>query len=65
MGVTIDFLVVAFVLFLVVRAISKARGPAPVVEVTTRDCPQCFESIPKKATRCRSCTSEVGAAVAS
>lgn len=56
----IDFLIVALVIFLLVRALTKLtkKEEAPA-EVTTRDCPYCQTSISKKATRCPHCTSEV------
>jgi large conductance mechanosensitive channel len=53
----IDFVIVAFVIFLIVRAINRFKGPAPAP--TTKDCPRCFTSIPLKATRCPNCTSEL------
>jgi large conductance mechanosensitive channel len=59
----IDFLIVAFVIFLLVRAINRMqRHPEKAVE--TRECPFCLSVIPIKATRCPSCTSEVGRASA-
>ena len=61
----LDFLIVAFVLFLVVRALKKAQerftAAPPPPDATTRPCPRCLEVIPKKATRCRACTSEMEA----
>jgi len=57
----LDFLIVAFVMFLLVRQINrlkKAPAPAPV---TTRECGYCFQSIPIKATRCPYCTSDLKA----
>ncbi|MDP8999457.1 MAG: large conductance mechanosensitive channel protein MscL [Myxococcota bacterium] len=54
----IDFVIVAFVIFLIVRWVNKLKSPPAV---TTRDCPFCFSAIPIKATRCPHCTSEVGA----
>lgn len=59
----INFLIVAFVLFMVIRIFNKFRRKqeAPS-EVTTKDCPHCFTSIPIKATRCPHCTSELKAA---
>jgi len=55
----IDFIIVAFAIFLLVRAINKMkRQPAPA-EVTTKDCPFCLSKVPLKATRCPFCTSEL------
>jgi len=57
----IDFLIVAFAIFLLVRAINrmtKAPAPAPVAS-TTKECPFCHTQIPIKATRCPNCTSEL------
>lgn len=64
MGSVIDFIIVAFVLFLVVRLITKAMKPKeePAAAPTTRECPKCLEQIPLKATRCKACTSEVSPA---
>jgi large conductance mechanosensitive channel len=55
----IDFIIVALVLFLLVRAINNLKkAPAPAA-VTTKDCPYCFTAIPIPATRCPNCTSEL------
>ena len=59
----IVFIIVAIVLFLVVKAYMKTQKPM-VAEVTTKDCPYCFTSIPKSATRCPNCTSELPASKA-
>ena len=57
----IDFLIVAFVLFLVIRMANRMQAalakPAPATAPTTKDCPQCCMVIPVKATRCGHCTS--------
>lgn len=57
----INFLIVAFVVFLLVRAINRmARKPEPApAEPTTKECPYCISNIPLKATRCPNCTSEL------
>ena len=56
----IDFLIVAFVIFLFIRAINRlSKKEEKPAEVTTRECPFCLTSISKKATRCPNCTSEV------
>jgi large conductance mechanosensitive channel len=57
----ISFILIAFAVFLLVRAINKLRrqeeAPPPVP--TTKECTYCFSSIPMKATRCPNCTSEL------
>ncbi|MBA4417841.1 MAG: large conductance mechanosensitive channel protein MscL [Syntrophus sp. (in: bacteria)] len=56
----IDFVIVAFVVFLLVKQINrlkKAAPPAPAV--ATRECPFCFTAIPVKAVRCPHCTSQL------
>jgi large conductance mechanosensitive channel len=61
LGNTLDFLIVAFVLFLVVKRIihhQKKNDPAPPPE-ECRECPACFEKILKKARRCKHCTEPV------
>ncbi|MBI5354591.1 MAG: large conductance mechanosensitive channel protein MscL [Chloroflexi bacterium] len=55
----LDFLLVAFVIFLIVKAANSFKKPAPAAEATAKDCPYCFSSIPIKATRCPNCTSEL------
>ncbi len=55
----VDFLLVAFVVFLIVKAANSLRKPAPAAEPTTRECPRCFSTIHLKATRCPNCTSEL------
>ncbi|MFA5864919.1 MAG: large conductance mechanosensitive channel protein MscL [Phycisphaerae bacterium] len=59
----VDFLIVAFILFLIIRTFTRMAGhfnpPPPATPVTTRECPYCISSIPLKATRCPHCTSEM------
>jgi large conductance mechanosensitive channel len=55
----IDFTIVAFVIFMVIKSVSKLKKPAPVADPTTKECPRCFTAIPIKATRCPHCTSEL------
>ena len=59
----ISFIIVAFAIFLLIRALNKLKREeeAPAEEPTTKDCPHCLSTIPIKATRCAFCTSEVGA----
>ncbi len=54
----IDFLIVAFVVFLLVQLAERLVPKA----AATKDCPRCFQAIPVKATRCPHCTSELAAA---
>jgi large conductance mechanosensitive channel len=56
----INFLLIAFVLFLIVRAVNKLQRPSQEAPApATRNCPFCFTVIPAAATRCSACTSEV------
>lgn len=60
----ISFLIVAFAMFLLIRAINelKREEEAAPEESTTKDCPYCFSTIPIKAVRCAHCTSDLKAA---
>ena len=55
----VDFLIVAFVIFLIVKSANAAKKEEPRAEPTTKDCPYCFTTIAIKATRCPNCTSEL------
>jgi large conductance mechanosensitive channel len=55
----VDFIIVAFVIFLMVRAINSTKKPTPAAAPTTKECPHCFTTIPLKATRCPNCTSQL------
>jgi large conductance mechanosensitive channel len=58
----INFMIVAFAVFLLVRQVNRlAPKPAPA-PAATRDCPYCLSAIPKKATKCAHCTSELSVA---
>jgi large conductance mechanosensitive channel len=60
--VTINFIIVAFCIFLVVKAMNKMKKPSPTAEPVVKDCPACTMSIPIKATRCPHCTTQLSAA---
>jgi len=63
LNTVINFLIVAFAVFLLVRQVNRfAAKPAPVAAPTTRDCPYCLTPVPLKATKCAHCTSELRAA---
>ena len=55
----VDFVIVAFVIFMIVRAMNRMQKPAPVAAPTTKECPYCFSIVPLKATRCPNCTSQL------
>ena len=55
----IDFIIIALVLFLVLKPINKLKKKEKPADPTTRDCPYCLTSIPLKATRCPHCTSQL------
>ncbi len=58
----VNFLIVSFALFLVVRQVNRwTAKPAPAAEPTTKECPYCYSEIPIKATRCPYCTSQLEA----
>jgi large conductance mechanosensitive channel len=59
LNTVIDFAIVAFVLFLIVRMANKLKAPP---EVTTKDCPFCLSAIPIKAVKCAHCATELKAA---
>ncbi|HEV2348421.1 MAG TPA: large-conductance mechanosensitive channel protein MscL [Terriglobia bacterium] len=62
LNTVIDFLIVAFVIFILVKQVNRLKRPVPVPALSTRDCPYCLSAIPVKATRCAHCTSELKAA---
>lgn len=58
----INFLIIAFVIFVIVRQASKLqRKPAPPAAPTTKDCVFCCTPIPIPAKRCPNCTSQLTA----
>jgi len=54
-----DFLIVAFVMFLLVKQINRLRAGEETPPPSTKDCPYCIATIPLKATRCPQCTSQL------
>lgn len=62
LNAVVSFLIVAFALFLVIRAMNRLKRkaePPPPAAPTTKDCPFCATAIPIKAVRCPHCTSEL------
>ena len=61
LGVAVEFLLTALVLFAIIKAVNAAKNlgkkPEEPAAPTTRDCPFCFSTVSIKATRCPHCTS--------
>jgi large conductance mechanosensitive channel len=55
----IDFLIVGFAVFLMVKQVNRLKRREPAVLPTTKECPFCCSLIPVKAVRCGSCTSDL------
>lgn len=58
----IAFLIVAFVLFLIIKQVNRMRNDPVAALPDVRNCPFCLSTIPKAATRCAHCTSQLSAA---
>ncbi len=59
LNAVVNFIIVAFAVFLLVKQVNRLLPPPPA---TTRECPQCLSGIPLKATRCAHCCMELPAA---
>ena len=59
-GTLVDFVIIAFVVFLLTRALLKSapEPPAP----PTKQCPECLETVPEAAKKCRACGSALATA---
>ena len=62
LNTVVNFLIVSFAVFLLVRQVNRLQRPAPAAAPTTKDCPYCLSAVSLKATRCGHCTSELKAA---
>jgi large conductance mechanosensitive channel len=59
-GNVVDFVIVAFCVFMLTKLLLKPAPPAPVVPgPPTKTCPECLETIPQAARKCRACASAV------
>ena len=58
----LDFVIVAFVIFLLIKQMNRLRKPAPAAAPTIKECPHCLSAIPIKANRCAFCTSQLPSA---
>ena len=61
LGATVNFLIIAMVIFLVLvkllEKVTNRKEDVPLLTVTNKECPACLEQVPLKATRCKHCTS--------
>jgi len=57
----IDFIIVAFAIFLLIRMVNRWNKPEPAAAPVTKECPYCATAIPLAAKRCPNCTSELRA----
>jgi large conductance mechanosensitive channel len=55
----LNFLIMAFVVFMMVRWINKLKKPEAPTAPTTKQCPHCFTEVHIKATKCPNCTSDI------
>lgn len=55
----IDFLIIAFVIFLVIKQINRLKKEPAPAPPNTKDCPYCLSAVPVKATKCGFCTSDL------
>ncbi len=62
LNTVINFLIVAFAIFLLIHQMNRIRRPAPAAAPATKECPYCLSVVALKATRCPHCTSELRAA---
>ena len=59
LNTVLDFVIVAFVVFLLIRQINRMKKQPAPADPTTKECKYCLASIPIKATRCPHCTSQL------
>jgi large conductance mechanosensitive channel len=57
----INFIIVAFAIFLLVKQVNRLKKEPPAAAPTTKDCPFCASAIPIPAKRCPHCTSQLAA----
>ena len=59
LNAVINFIIVAFVVFLLVKQVNRMKKEPAPAEPNTKECPYCLSTIPLKATRCPHCTSQL------
>jgi len=57
-GTVLDFLIISFIVFLIVKALVKPVAEPPAQQM--KSCPECLEMVPAAARRCRACASAIG-----
>ena len=62
LNTVVNFLIVSFSIFLLIRQINRFQRPAPAAVPSTKECPYCCSVVPVKAIRCAHCTSDLKAA---
>jgi large conductance mechanosensitive channel len=55
----IDFVIVAFAIFMMIKQMNRLKKAPPPADPTTKDCPRCLMSVPIAATRCGHCTADI------
>lgn len=55
----LNFIIMAFVVFLIVKWLNKLKRPEPVAAPTTKKCPYCLTDINMNASKCPNCTSDI------
>ena len=56
----LDFLIVAFAIFMVIKAMNKMKTEEPAAAPNTKTCPECLSDVPIEARRCKFCASQIG-----
>ena len=64
LNTVVNFLIVSFSIFLLVKQVNRFNQPAPAAAADTKTCPFCITTVPLKATRCAACTSDLTTNVA-
>lgn len=55
----INFLIIAFAIFLLLKQVRRLQPPAPTAAPVTKDCPYCLSAVPLGATKCAHCISDL------
>jgi len=56
----LDFLIVGFAIFMVIKAMNKMKTEEPPAPPNSKPCPECLSDVPIEAKRCKFCTSQIG-----